>query len=104
MEAHFAIVGPNGAGKTVLVKAIIGALPYQGSIRWEESTRIGDVPQKLDIEWDLPITSGDFLRAKAVVSNRSSLKLRSSPTSVSRRLLVALISLRSCSSAALLRL
>jgi zinc transport system ATP-binding protein len=66
-----AIVGPNGAGKSVLAKALIGALRYEGNIQWEEDTKIGYVPQKLDIERDLPITGGDFLRAKAVVSRAS---------------------------------
>jgi zinc transport system ATP-binding protein len=66
-----AIVGPNGAGKTVLVKAVIGSLPHEGTVRWEASTRIGYVPQKLDIERDLPITGRDFLHAKAVVSRAS---------------------------------
>jgi zinc transport system ATP-binding protein len=63
-----AIIGPNGAGKSVLAKALIGALKFQGSIKWEKNTKIGYVPQKLDIERDLPITGGDFLHAKAVVS------------------------------------
>ena len=62
-----AIIGPNGAGKSVLVKALIGVLPSEGEISWEANTRIGYVPQKLDIERDLPITGGDFLRAKAAV-------------------------------------
>jgi zinc transport system ATP-binding protein len=62
-----AIIGPNGAGKSVLAKALIGALPYEGTITWETNTKIGYVPQKLDIERDLPITGGDFLRAKAAV-------------------------------------
>lgn len=60
-----AVIGPNGSGKTVLFKALIGALPYQGTIRWAAGTRIGYVPQKLDLERDLPITGMDFLRAKA---------------------------------------
>jgi zinc transport system ATP-binding protein len=63
-----AIVGPNGAGKSVLAKALIGAVPYEGKISWEEDTQIGYVPQKLDIERDLPITGRDFLRAKAAVA------------------------------------
>jgi zinc transport system ATP-binding protein len=62
-----AIIGPNGAGKSVLAKALIGALPYAGTIDWEANTKLGYVPQKLDIERDLPITGGDFLRAKAAV-------------------------------------
>ena len=66
-----AIVGPNGAGKSVLARALIGALPHAGTIRWEEGSKIGYVPQKLDIERDLPITGGDFLHAKAVVARAS---------------------------------
>jgi zinc transport system ATP-binding protein len=63
-----AVIGPNGSGKTVLFKALIGAIPYDGSIRWSAGTKIGYVPQKLDIERDLPLTGQDFLKAKATVS------------------------------------
>ncbi len=63
-----AIIGPNGAGKTVLFQALIGALPYHGSVRWGPDTRLGYVPQKLDIERDLPLTGVDFLRAKATIA------------------------------------
>lgn len=63
-----AIIGPNGSGKTVLFKALIGAVPHDGHIQWAEGTRIGYVPQKLDIDRDLPISGIDFLRAKAAVS------------------------------------
>jgi zinc transport system ATP-binding protein len=62
-----AIIGPNGSGKTVLFRALIGALPSTGAIRWAAGTRLGYVPQKLDIERDLPLTGRDFLRAKARV-------------------------------------
>jgi zinc transport system ATP-binding protein len=62
-----AVIGPNGSGKTVLFRALIGAVPARGSIQWAADTRIGYVPQKLDIERDLPITGLDFLAAKAAV-------------------------------------
>ncbi len=63
-----AVIGPNGAGKTVLFRTLIGALPHRGFVRWAAGTRIGYVPQKLDLERDLPLTGNDFLRAKAKVS------------------------------------
>lgn len=63
-----AIIGPNGAGKTVLFRALTGAIPFEGSIRWAPGTRIGYVPQKLDLGRDIPITGMDFLRARAELS------------------------------------
>ena len=66
-----AIIGPNGAGKTVLFQALIGAIPHDGSVRWAPGTRIGYVPQKLDIERDLPVTGRDVLVAKAAVTRGS---------------------------------
>lgn len=62
------VIGPNGSGKTVLFKALIGAIPFEGTVRWAEGTRIGYVPQKLDIERDLPVTGLDFLHARAAVT------------------------------------
>lgn len=64
-----AVIGPNGAGKTVLLKALIGAVRHEGEISWAAGTRIGYVPQKLDIERDLPITGLDLLGAKAALTS-----------------------------------
>ena len=69
--ASLAIIGPNGAGKTVLFRALIGSIPFEGTIRWAPGTRIGYVPQKLDLERDVPITGGDFLRARAALARES---------------------------------
>ena len=63
-----AVIGPNGSGKSVLFRALIGAQKYEGTVRWAPDVRIGYVPQKLDIERDLPLTGRDFLRAKATVA------------------------------------
>ena len=67
-----AVIGPNGSGKTVLFRALIGTQSAEGTIRWAPNTRIGYVPQKLDIERDLPLTGLDFLAAKAAVSHAQS--------------------------------
>ena len=63
-----AVIGPNGAGKTVLLRALIGALPRGGKIAWAADTVLGYVPQKLDIDRDLPLNGRDFLRAKAALA------------------------------------
>lgn len=63
-----AIIGPNGSGKTTLFRALLGAVPYAGTVRWAEGVRIGYVPQKLDIDRQLPLTAFDFLRSKACAS------------------------------------
>jgi len=55
-----AIIGPNGAGKTVLLKALLGLLPSTGAIRWRDGARKGYVPQRLDIETDIPLTVREF--------------------------------------------
>jgi zinc transport system ATP-binding protein len=63
-----ALIGPNGAGKTTLLQAILGRVPYTGTIRFCHSgehgsgaPRIGYVPQRLDIARDTPLSVLDFL-------------------------------------------
>ena len=62
--AGLAVIGPNGAGKTVLFRALVGAVPHEGAVRWAPGTRLGYVPQKLDLERDLPINGRDLLGAR----------------------------------------
>ena len=69
--SSLAVVGPNGAGKTVLFQALIGSIPSEGTISWAPGVRIGYVPQKLDLERDVPITGVDFLRARASLTRGS---------------------------------
>jgi zinc transport system ATP-binding protein len=66
-----AIIGPNGSGKTVLFKALIGSVPFEGDVRWAPGIRIGYVPQKLDLERDVPVTGLDLLRARATLARES---------------------------------
>ena len=63
-----AVIGPNGAGKTVMLRALIGALPHTGKITWAPDAVLGYVPQKLDIDRDLPLNGRDFLRARAALA------------------------------------
>jgi zinc transport system ATP-binding protein len=67
-HSTLAIIGPNGAGKSVLLRALLGSIPSSGVIQWAPGTRIGYVPQKLDLERDLPMTGYDLLRARVALS------------------------------------
>jgi zinc transport system ATP-binding protein len=62
-----AVIGPNGAGKTILLKALLGLIPYSGTIRWSSDARLGYVPQKIEADRHLPLRLRDLLAAKAAV-------------------------------------
>ena len=66
-----AIIGSNGSGKTVLLRALLHTIPYQGQIEWKKGVRIGYVPQKLFIDWSLPLTLREFLNLKAKIIGTS---------------------------------
>ncbi|MDP4010580.1 MAG: metal ABC transporter ATP-binding protein [Candidatus Spechtbacteria bacterium] len=61
---YLSIIGPSGSGKTTLIRALIGTLPYAGKISWGPNIIIGYVPQKLDIERNVPLSLEDFLESK----------------------------------------
>jgi zinc transport system ATP-binding protein len=69
-----AIAGPNGAGKTVLFKALLGLVPHDGKIEWEQKVKIGYVPQNISVD-DIPISVKEFLSFKNSSNVNSSLDL-----------------------------
>lgn len=56
------VIGPNGGGKTTLVKAILGAVPYSGTIEYapelfnDGERLIGYMPQLSDFDRAFPIS------------------------------------------------
>lgn len=60
-----AIIGPNGAGKTVLFRALLGLIPYKGSVLWRDKVLIGYVPQKMDFDRKIPLTVEEFFLLKS---------------------------------------
>jgi len=64
---NVAIIGPNGAGKTVVLKALLGLIPFEGEIRWSHDVKLGYVPQKIAADRQMPIRVHDLLAAKAHV-------------------------------------
>jgi len=61
---NLAIIGPNGSGKTVLLRALLGVVPYTGQITWAPDIKLGYVPQKIEADRHLPMSAGDLLSAK----------------------------------------
>src|SRR5438128_8365599 len=60
---RLSIMGPNGAGKTMLLKALLGLVPYAGEVVWDPTVRIGYVPQKIDADRHLPLTYRDLFNS-----------------------------------------
>lgn len=51
------LIGPNGSGKSTTAKTAIGVLkPDEGAVSRLAGLRVGYVPQKLSIDWTLPLT------------------------------------------------
>lgn len=56
------VIGPNGAGKTTLLRVILGLLPCSGTRILKPGLRIGYMPQKLELNSQLPLTVKRFLQ------------------------------------------
>lgn len=56
------MIGPNGSGKSTMARAALGILvPDEGSVRRRLGLTVGYVPQKLSIDWSLPLTVGRLM-------------------------------------------
>jgi len=63
------LIGPNGSGKSTTAKMALGIMkPTEGKAAKRSRLRIGYVPQKLMIDWTLPLTVGRFMRLTGHVS------------------------------------
>ncbi|MHB0950422.1 MAG: ATP-binding cassette domain-containing protein [Allorhizobium sp.] len=51
------LIGPNGSGKSTSAKMAIGVLsPDEGKVERQPGFRVGYVPQKLSVDWTMPLT------------------------------------------------
>ena len=48
------ILGPNGAGKTTLLRALLGLIPYEGTITWHRNNISYLPPQEFFARTNLP--------------------------------------------------
>ncbi len=60
------LIGPNGGGKTSIARILIGILtPTSGKVFIQKNSKIGYIPQKLEIEKTIPLRVIDFLKLSA---------------------------------------
>jgi zinc transport system ATP-binding protein len=51
------LIGPNGSGKSTSAKMAIGVLkPSEGAVSRISGLRVGYVPQKLSVDWTMPLS------------------------------------------------
>ena len=57
------LLGPNGSGKSTTARLALGVLGAdEGSVHRRSGLRIAYVPQRLSIDWTLPLTVARFMR------------------------------------------
>ncbi|CAN7351991.1 ATP-binding cassette domain-containing protein [Pararhizobium sp. LjRoot235] len=65
------LIGPNGSGKSTTAKAAIGVLkPDEGWVERKPGLKVGYVPQKLAIDWTLPLTVGRLMTLTGPLKDR----------------------------------
>ncbi len=65
------LIGPNGSGKSTTAKLALGILqPSEGEVHRPSGVRVGYVPQKLVIDWSLPLTVDRLMRLTGPCSRK----------------------------------
>ena len=63
------LIGPNGSGKSTTAKLALGVFsPDEGTAVKRQDLKIGYVPQKLSIDWTLPLTVSRFMSLTGKIS------------------------------------
>lgn len=65
------LIGPNGSGKSTSAKMALGILkPTEGVAEKQSNLKVGYVPQKLMVDWTLPLSVERFMRLTAEPSRQ----------------------------------
>jgi zinc transport system ATP-binding protein len=66
------LIGPNGGGKTSIARILVGILkPSSGKVFVSNDTKIGYMPQNLEIEKTIPLRVIDFLNLNSGLTRNS---------------------------------
>jgi zinc transport system ATP-binding protein len=63
------LIGPNGSGKTTTAKMILNILNVDEGIATRNSNKMAYVPQKINIDWTMPLRVIDFMRITSNLNN-----------------------------------
>ncbi|SHM78178.1 zinc transport system ATP-binding protein [Roseibium suaedae] len=64
------LIGPNGSGKSTSAKMALGILtPSEGKAERKRGLKVGYVPQKLLVDWTLPLTVRRFMALTVKLSD-----------------------------------
>lgn len=65
------LIGPNGAGKSTTIKMALGLeAPSEGTCQRAPNLTVGYVPQKLSLDWTMPLSVERFMRLTASLTDQ----------------------------------
>lgn len=66
------LIGPNGSGKSTTAKMALGIVqPTEGSAQRQARLNVGYVPQKITVDWTLPLDVSRFMSLTRRISAKS---------------------------------
>ena len=63
------LIGPNGSGKTTTAKMILNILNADEGLIISNTNKMAYVPQKINIDWTMPLRVIDFMKLTSSLSN-----------------------------------
>ena len=73
------LIGPNGSGKSTTAKMALGVInPSEGTSHIKRNVRVSYVPQKLMVDWTMPLSVSRFISLTHAADNRDIKKVLSS--------------------------
>ena len=63
------LIGPNGSGKTTTAKMILNILNADEGLVTNNTNKVAYVPQKINIDWTMPLRVIDFMKITSSLNN-----------------------------------